>query len=199
MSKSFFASLFDMNKILKILIISDILMFSGLGFVGPILAIFIHDNLKGGSIAAAGIASAIFLISHAILQILFAYIFNPKDRLWMLRLGTFLMFLVPIGYIFSTHIWHIFAAQFVYGVGAAFGYPSWSSFFTSNLEKGRRGLQYAVYNSSVSIGSAMTAAVGATLAQFFGFKIVFGIVAVFLFAGFLMLFKLERKEVMKKI
>lgn len=199
MGKSFFASLVDMNKILKILIISDILLFSGFGFIGPILAIFIHDSLKGGSIAAAGIASAIFLITHALLQILFAYVFNPKDRLWMLRLGTFLMVLVPIGYIFSTSIYHIFLAQFVYGIGAAFGYPSWSSFFTSNLEKGRRGLQYAVYNSSVSIGSAITAAVGASLAEFFGFKIVFGIVAFFLFIGFLVLFKLDKKQVMKKI
>ena len=38
---------------------------------------FIKDDLIGGTLFAAGIASAIFLIVHAILQIAFAYYFNP--------------------------------------------------------------------------------------------------------------------------
>jgi len=46
-----------MNKTLKILIISDIFVFSGFGLIGPILAIFIKDNLiekKSPQLAVAG-------------------------------------------------------------------------------------------------------------------------------------------------
>ena len=67
------------NKTLKLLILSDILVYGALGFVGPILSIFIDNNLVGGGIFTAGLASTIFLVTHAILQIIFSYKFNPKD------------------------------------------------------------------------------------------------------------------------
>ena len=187
-----------MDKTLKILILSDIFVFSGFGLIGPILAIFIKDNLIGGTLLAAGIASTIFLLTHSILQILFAYVFNPKDRLWMLLLGTGLIALVPFGYIFSINVWHLFGVQFIYGIGAAFAYPSWSSIFTSHLEKGKRGLQWSVYSSSVGIGTALTAVTGAWLATKIGFEFVFLITGLISVIGLLFLFKLNKK-ILKKI
>lgn len=186
-----------MNKTLKLLIISDVFVLSGFGLVAPILSIFIKDNLVGGTILTAGIASAIFMITHAILQILFAYKFNPKDRLWMLHLGTFLMVVVSVGYIFSTHFWHIYVVEFIYGVAAAFAYPSWSSLFTSHLEKGKRGFQYAIYSSSVSIGTAITAATGAWLAEKIGFEFVFGFTGFMALVGLFILFKLDKRALRK--
>jgi len=186
-----------MNRTLKLLIISDIFVFGGLGFVTPILSIFIKDNLIGGTILAAGIASMIFLMTHATLQLLFAYKFNPKDRIWMLCVGTALIALVPFGYIFSTHVLHIYIIEFVYGIGAAFAYPSWSSLFTSNLEKGKRGFQYSIYSSSVGIGTAITAGVGAWLAERTSFQLVFGLTGLLAIIGLLILFKLDRKILRK--
>lgn len=187
-----------MNKALKLLIFSDVFVISGFGFISPILAIFIKDNLIGGTIVSAGIASAIFLITHSLLQILFAYKFNPKDRIWMLWFGTGLIALVPFGYIFAKSIYHIFLIQFIYGIAAAFAYPSWSSLFTSNLEKGQRGFQYAIYSSSVGIATAITAGVGALIAEKIGFQWVFSFTGLFAIIGFLILLKLEKK-ILKKI
>lgn len=186
-----------MNRTLKLLIISDIFVFSGFGLIAPILAIFIKDNLIGGTIFAAGLASMIFLITHSLLQLLFAYKFNPKDRLWMLWLGTALIALVPFGYIFSTHFYHIYFVEFVYGVGAAFAYPSWSSLFTANLEKGKRGFQYSIYSSSVGIGTAITAGVGALLAEKTNFQLVFILTGILAIIGLLILFRLEKKVLRK--
>ena len=186
-----------MNKTLKLLIISDVFVLSGFGLVAPILSIFIKDNLIGGTILTAGIASAIFMITHAILQIIFAYKFNPKDRLWMLHLGTFLMVLVSVGYIFSTHFWHIYVVEFVYGIAAALAYPSWSSLFTSHLEKGKRGFQYSIYSSSVSIGTAITAATGAWVAEKIGFEWVFAFTGLMALIGLLVLFKLDKRALRK--
>jgi len=187
-----------MNKTLKLLIISDIFVFGGFGLVSPILAIFSSDHLIGGSIFAVGIASAIYLVTHSILQILFAYKFNPKDRLWMLIAGTFVLALIPFGYFISTHIYHIYLIQLVYGIGAAFAYPSWSSLFTSNLEKGKRGFQWSIYSSSVGLGTALTAAVGAWLAEYTGFEIVFILTGILAFVGLAILFGLEKK-ILKRI
>lgn len=186
-----------MNKVLKWLIISDIFVFTGFGFISPIISIFINDNLVGGTIFAAGLASGIFLITHATLQIAFAYWFNPKDRFWMLLLGTLLISLVPFGYIFSTSINHIYFVQFLYGVGAGFAYPSWSSLFTSNLEKGQRGFQWSIYSSSVGIGSAIAASAGALIAEKISFNLVFILTGIFSIIGLLVLFKLSEKELKK--
>lgn len=191
------SDIFDMNKNLKLLMISDIFVLSGFGLIAPILAIFINDNLQGGSIFSAGLASTIFMLTHAILQIAFSYFFNPKDRLWMLRLGTMIIALVPFGYMFSTKIFHIYLCEFLYGIGASFAYPSWSSLFTANLEKGRRGLQWSVYSSAVAIGTALTAVLGGLLAEKVSFKLVFILTGMIALLGLFILFKLEKK-VLKK-
>ena len=103
----------ETSRTLKLLILSDILVYGALGFIAPILSIFIEGNLTGGGIFTAGLASTVFLLTHAVLQIIFSYSFNPKDRLWMLWVGTGIIALVPIGYIFSTSIWHLFLAEFL--------------------------------------------------------------------------------------
>jgi len=188
-----------MNKTLKLLMISDIFIFTGFGLISPILAIFIKDDLVGGTIAAAGIASAIFLVTHALLQIIFAYVFNPKDRFWMLILGTLLIVTVPFGYIFLTQVWHIYIVQFIYGVGASFAYPSWYSLFSANLERGKRGFQWSIYSSCVGVGSAATAFIGAKLAEIIGFKWVFAMTGTMAVVGLITLLGLERKQLAKKI
>ena len=187
-----------MDKTLKLLTLSDISIYSGFGLISPILAIFIKDNLIGGTLFAAGLASAIFLITHAILQIIFAETFSSKDRRWMLIFGTVLIALVPLGYIFSTAMWHIFIVQFIYGVGAGFAYPSWYSLFSSHIEKKQSGFQWSVYNSCVSIGTGITAAVGAWLAQIIGFRWVFAITGIITMTGLFILFQLD-KNVAKKV
>lgn len=187
-----------MNKTLKLLVISDVFVLSGFGLIAPILAIFIKDNLIGGTIFAAGLASMIFLITHSLLQLLFAYKFNPKDRLWMLKVGTAIIALVPFGYIFATHFYHIYFVEFIYGIGAAFAYPTWSSLFTANLERGKRGFQWAIYSSSVGIGTAITAGIGAWLAEKVGFHLVFVFTGLLSMGGLFILFKLDKK-VLKKI
>jgi DHA1 family quinolone resistance protein-like MFS transporter len=186
-----------MNKTLKILIISDIFILGGFGFISPILAIYINDYLTGGSIFSAGLASMIFLITHSVLQIFFADKFNAKDRLWMLLLGTAMITAVPFVYVLSKHIYHIYIGEFIYGLGASFAYPSWYSLFTSHLEKGQRGFQYSLHSSGVGIGAAIAAACGGWLAEKAGFGAVFAAAGVFSILGFLLLFKLE-KSILKK-
>ena len=91
----------------------------------------------------------------------------------MLLLGTIFIAVVPFGYIFSNNIWHLYVIQFIYGLGAGFAYPAWSSLFTSHLEKGQRGFQWSIYNSSVGLGTALTAWIGAYIAEKIGLNFHF--------------------------
>ena len=188
-----------MDKTVKLLLFSDIFLLTGFGLISPILAIFIKENLIGGSIFAAGFASMIFIATKASLQLIFAKIFNPKDRFWMILLGTFLVATVPIIYIFSTNIAHLYWAQAVYGLGSAFAYPSWLSLYTTHLTKGREGFEWSVYSSCVGIGTAVAAFIGARVVELIDFQFVFGITGTMAVIGGIILFGLEKEKLKRGI
>ncbi|MCK9596008.1 MFS transporter [Candidatus Pacearchaeota archaeon] len=204
--KNFFKNL-KMNKTLGILIISDIFILGGFGLITPILAIFIEGGLADGSVSAAGFASMIWFFTYSILQIVFSYKFNPKDRLWMLKLGTIIIAIVPFAYMWITSVIHLYIIEFAYGVGAALAYPAWSSLFTAHLEKGARGFQYALHSSGVGFAAAITAGVGGWIAEHLslnfgiinltGFHLVFLLTGIISVTGLLFLFYIEKKALRK--
>lgn len=94
-----------MNRTIKLLMISDIFVLTGFGLISPILAIFIKDNLIGGTIFAAGLASTLFLITKSVIQLPFSrYVDKHDDTKRWLILGTLFISIVPFIYIFSNHI-----------------------------------------------------------------------------------------------
>jgi len=94
-----------MNKTLYLLWFSDIFILTGFGLATPIMAIFIKETIVGGTILAAGIASAIFLSVKALIQIPFSrYIDSHRDRVRWLWTGTFLIITVPIQYLYAKNV-----------------------------------------------------------------------------------------------
>ena len=61
------------NKVVKIMIFSDLFLNSGWGLIGPILAIFIINNVQGGNAMVVGIAVGIYLLTKSVLQIPIAH------------------------------------------------------------------------------------------------------------------------------
>ncbi|HYD03057.1 MAG TPA: hypothetical protein VEC16_02045, partial [Alphaproteobacteria bacterium] len=77
-----------MNKTLYLLWFSDVVLLTGFGLVSPILAIFISRDIIGGSIMAAGVASALFLTVKAAIQIPFSrYVDSHKYKVLWLHIG----------------------------------------------------------------------------------------------------------------
>ena len=111
------------NKIVRFLLLGDTVIFTGFGLSAPILAIFIADNVIGGSIFTAGIASALFFIVKAFIQIPFSRYIDSHDDSKALRwllVGTFLIVVVPFIYMIANHIYWIFLAQIIFGIGLGF-------------------------------------------------------------------------------
>lgn len=185
-----------MNRTLKLLVFSDIFVLTGFGLISPIMAIFIKENLIGGSIAAVGIAAAITTVLRCILQMTFAYIAKPKHRYLLAVAGTFLIAVVPFIYLFSTNVTHIFIAATINGLGAGLANPAWFSLFAANLKKNARGWEWSIYSSSVGIGTATAAFVGSQLAMRFGFTPVFIVVGILAIIGSCILLGLSRAEML---
>jgi len=190
-----------MNRTIKLLMLSDIFVLTGFGLIAPILSIFIKENLIGGTIFAAGLASTIFLITKCIIQLPFSrYVDKHDDKVKWLILGTFLISSVPFIYIFSKTIYWIYVAEVIYGVGSGLAFPTWLGLWSANLDRNHKSFEWSLYSSLVSIGTAISAAAGAAIAEFIGFTYTFIFVGIMALIGCIVLFNLEmKKESMKKI
>jgi len=183
-----------MNKKLLLLILSDVLILSSFGLIGPIFALFITDNLEGGSIVAAGLATTIFLVVKSTAQLPLSRFFIDKEKhkTRSLLLGTLLIIAVPFIYIFATSVTLILVAQAIYGLGAAMAYPSWFSLFTTYMDKKHKGFEYTLWSTSIGVGTALTAYFGAKIADVLGFKTLFLVVGIVALMGFVLLIVLDR-------
>ncbi len=185
-----------MNKTIKLLIISDIFVITGFGLIDPILAIYIKENLIGGTIFAAGIASTLFLVTKSIIQLPFSrYVDSHKDKVRWLITGVFLISLVPFIYIFAKNINYVYIAQIIHGVGSGLAYPTWLSLWSTHLDKKHEGYEWSLYSTLTGLGTASTAAIGAAIAQFIGFVYTFLLVGLMSLLGGIILFALEKKKI----
>ena len=182
---------------IKILMISDILILTSFGLTDPIIAIFFKENLKGGTILMAGLASTVYFVVKCAIQLPFSrYVDSHSDKARMrwLILGSILISATPFIYIFAEHVYVIFAAQVLHGIGSGLAYPTWLGLWSTHLDKKKESFEWSLYSTLTGLGTATTAAVGAALSQFIGFTFAFTMVGTISLTGSLMLLCLEKKR-----
>lgn len=183
-------SKFYINKIVKTLIGADLVFLSALGFVTPVFAIFIINQIKGGSAEVIGFAAAIYWITKSILEIPIGRFLDKrkgeKDDLYFLVSGYLIIACVHFGYLFSYLPWHIYILQGIYATGLAMSWPAWYAIFTRHIDKDREGLEWSIQDASYGIGTGITGALGGLLVTLFGFNLIFIIAGIFAIIGALL-------------
>ena len=173
----------SINKVTKIVILSDVALITGFGFVSPIFAIFLEENIQGGGVQVAGFAAAVYWGVRSILQIPFGKYLDKvkgeKDDLWFVVIGNILAALAVFGYIFSSLPWHIYLCQAIYSLGMAMNIPGWSAIFTRHINKGKEAFEWSTRSTFIGVGAGISGALGGIIAAQFGFSILFVIVATF--------------------
>ena len=182
--------IFKTGKIVKYLILSDLIFYTGWGFVTPIFAIFIIERIEGGNAIVAGFASAIYLIVMSILRIPIGMFLDlkagEKDDYWFLVLGLLIAALVPFGFIFVKFSWQIYLLQVMHAIGMAMTLSAWPAIFTRHIGKGKESTEWGLDATSVGLGGGISGAIGGWAVIQFGFNPVFvvagtiGLVGVFL-------------------
>ena len=184
-----------MNHTIKILLISDVFIVTGFGLMSPILAIFFKEDLAGGTIIAAGVASTVFMVVKCLIQLPFSRFVDRQkydQRFFWLVIGSLLISIVPFLYIFAKDIYAIYIAQVVYGIGSGLAYPTWVELWTTHLDRRHESFEWSMYSSSVGLGTAAAAVIGAVIAQYFGFTATFIGVGVLSLGGCFTLLGLDR-------
>ena len=185
-----------MNKTIVLLIISDIFVLTGFGLMQPILAIFIKENLVGGTIFAAGTASMIFMVTKSIVQLPLSKIVDRSKRGFRRKfvvIGTLLLSTVPFIYIFSNHVNFIYLAQIIEGFGSGLAYPSWVGIWSRSSDINQRSFHWSLYSTLTGIGTGAAALIGAAIAELFGFVYTFLLVGIMSLFGCFILLGLEKR------
>jgi len=190
---------FTFNKIIKVLILSDFIIYSASGLLAPIFAVFLLDSIRGGDASVAGMAAGIYWVTKSLLQVpvgkLLDKIKGEKDDYYVLIFGTFLASLVPLGYLIAFEPWHIYALEIILAFAMAMVIPPWGGLFTRHIDKGREAETWGFESSLLGLGVGLTGIAGGFIAKEFGFEIIFIAVSAFGIAGASLLL-LVRKDIL---
>ena len=169
-----------MHPVVKTLLITNVLSITGWAFVNPIFAVYVINNIKGGSLEAIGICWFIYWLVKAILQIFVSdsldKVDGESDDYFTLLLGQFLVILVPLALLFSKNASELYFIFLIYGIADALYVPPWNSIFTRYINPRRISFQWALNSTGYNLGSAFAILIGSFLALTFGFPLIFVIV-----------------------
>lgn len=184
------------NKIIKILILSDLHLFTGAGFITPIFAIFMTEQIRGGDIKTVGYAIGIYWVIKSLVVIPFGNYLDKdrgeKDDLWFVIIGNLLAALAVLGYVFSYLPWHIYFLQGLYAVGMGMNIPGYTAIFTRHIDRGGEAFNWSVRSALTGVGTGVAGALGGIVVSYFGFKILFVGVAVLFLLGALLPYFISR-------
>ncbi|HVZ11239.1 MAG TPA: MFS transporter [Candidatus Paceibacterota bacterium] len=165
------------NPVIRYLVIADFFVNAGFSFFAPVLAIFITGQIKGGTIEAVGIGTAIVQIIKVVFELPIARILDRNhgeyDDYVSLVFGAVLITLVPFLYLLASTITHMYIIQAIYGLGIAFVLPPWYAIFSRHVDPTQESFEWTLDSVSIGIAAAAAAAAGGFLAQRFGFDFVF--------------------------
>jgi len=181
----------SINKVIKVMIASDVALLTGFGFIIPIFAIFIVQRITvgdtGEAAKVAGFAMAVYWGVRSLLMIPFGKFldrnYGEKDDLYFVIIGNIFAAGAVFGYIFSSLPWHIYALQGLYSLGMAMNIPGWTAIFTRHIDKGKEAFEWATRSTAIGIGAGISGALGGIIASYFGFNILFIGVGIFALAG----------------
>lgn len=170
---------------IRILITSDFLINSGVTLFGPVFAIFVTQQVQGGTIETVGFAAAITQIVKSVLQIPVARYLDRNhgeyDDFYSMITGTLLFATVPFLYLFASTPGHLYAIQVVSGIGLALAVPPWYAIFTRHIDAMKENVEWSLESIGIGISGAAAAALSGVMVTNFGFQSVFimgGILAV---------------------
>jgi len=178
---------FKINPIIKVLIVSDFLVWSAYNLVAPVFAIYISDQINNSKLEVIGIAAALYFIFKAIFEVPVGIYIDrsksEKDDLYTAVIGTILTGFVYFSYIFITEVWQLYLAQSILGIAAALAFPGWYSIFTRHIDKEKQAFEWSLYDVLIGIGIAAASALGAFIAEIFGFNILFFVLFILTILG----------------
>jgi len=182
----------SINKVVQVLVASDVALSAGWGFIAPIFAIFVAGQIEGANASVAGIAAGLYWIAKSVVQPFIANALDKKrgeiDDFYLLVAGLFVTGLVPLGYLFITTTWQLYGLELVHALAMACVVPTWAGIFTRHIDKDHEAFDWSVESTMLGFGAGVGGILGGILANTVGFQFVFILVSAFTMLSVVILF-----------
>lgn len=187
----------SVNRIIRALIISDFFLFFSAGLLAPIFAIFITQNIEN-KIEVIGYAVSIYWMTRVITVIPFSRLMDKlkgeADEYYFMLIGTFITTCVPLFYIVAYEPWHIYILQGIIALANSMAVPAWRILFTNHIDSRVIGFEWSLEDVGVGAATALSASVGAFVADRYGFNLLFILIFIFGVIGTLILLPLSQNK-----
>lgn len=185
---------YSLNKIIKYLVLSDLVFYTGWGLISPVFAIFLLDSIIGGSAFVVGMATGIHLIVRSLLRIPFGIWADKgqKTSYYLMIWGLLFAAFTPIGYIYSTNPMQIYILQALLGVALAMSTAGWMCLFARHVDKGKESTEFGTDAVAVGLGPGIAGIAGGVAVTYFSFNSVFIAVTIIGLIGVLLLLVIKR-------
>ncbi len=170
------------NRIIAKIILINFSLYASWGFVMPIFAIYVVNQINSGTVEALGIAIGLYWGTKAFFQPFLAYridsVRGEKDDVIYLLTGVIIISIIPLFFILANEMWHVFILMMIKGLGMAMVVPVIDGVFTRHIKKNWESFMWSLDSTSISFAHAFSAIFGGLIAGFFGFKILFVLVSI---------------------
>lgn len=147
-----------MNTTIWLLTVNDVFTWGMVNVVTILIGLYLSGKLAADAAEVVGLGTGILFLTRALVQIPFGLLGDRTrsdlDEVIMLMIGNLLMGVPIILYTQVTAPWHYYSLQVILGIGAAMNIVNWRKLFAKNLDNGKEGLQYAFYDSTMSLSIA---------------------------------------------
>jgi MFS family permease len=186
----------SVNKVIKLLVISDFALYFSLGLFSPLFAVFVLERVDGSTLQVVGVATAMYWIARVLTAVPISKFMDrikgERDEFFIMIFGVLLLSLIPLMYIGATVAWQIYLIQLILGSAGSMAVPAWRILFTNHLDQGATGYEWGIEDVSLGISIALSAYIGAFIADYYGFNTLIVIVALIGVIGALVLIPLYK-------
>jgi len=196
-------SLYKTNKspILSTLTFNDAAFWGSDVFVGVIFALYITQNIQGGTAIQVGLVFGLYRLVRAISAIpIGQYLDRHKghlDEYWTLFSAGAITGITYLSLFFATEMWQIYVGMAFIAFGHALDISSWRILFYSNIPSQSRGEVIGVYETVMQLVYGLSIVVAGFVGEIFGFEwtLLFAGIITFIASSLLLTVKRNLSEV----
>ncbi|MDY0097428.1 MAG: MFS transporter [Candidatus Dojkabacteria bacterium] len=157
------------NRIVIYLSLSDVFSWGAFTVISILSGIYLSDKLGVDTLKFLGIGTSIYFFTRAAFQIPIGLITDKykkdRDEILILFVGVLLMGLPYIFYPYIETPLQYFILQFIFGLGVSLNVTNWRKLFALNIDGGKEGIQYGIYDLIMSVSAGLLSIVAGTIAN----------------------------------
>lgn len=169
------------SSVLSALTFNDAAFWGADVFVGVVFALFITQNIDGGTAIHVGLVFGLYRLIRAFAAILIGrYLDEHKghvDEYYTLLVSGFVVGFTYIALFFSTELWHVYFGMAGIALGHALDISAWRILFYDNIPDESKGEVIGIYETTMQIVYGLAIVVAGFVGEIYGFEWAF------LFAG----------------